>query len=510
MNSQSDDASRFQSASEQARRNFEESRRRFASTGDRFESYLEKAGGYVGGVRRWSSKHLPGGEKTLWVAVGIILLLIFVLAILPGQNAGNQRALGMGGPQPVGVAVAQKGDIDITIDALGTVTPLATVTVRPQVSGQLLRIDYREGQIVKAGALLAEIDPRPYIAALDQAKGQLARDTALLANAQLDLKRYQALYATKATSQQTLDTQGALVKQDEGVVLADRANVETASINLGYTRIISPVAGRAGLRQVDVGNFVSAGQTTGIVVVTQLEPMSVIFAVPEDNVDSIVSRMNSGANLAVTAYDRNQTAKIATGRLSAVDSQIDTTTGTVNMRALFDNKDGALFPNQFVNIRLLVRTLHGQTVVPAAAIQRGSDGAYVFVVKPDHTIEMRTVTLGPQQGDNVAIAKGINVGETVVTDGGDRLRDGAEVTIPSGQKVTKVAPAQNAVAIAPNPQEERRVLFRKLTPAEREQLHGMAPEARRAWLQSHRDELMKRKDQPGGGFGGRMGGGRPH
>ncbi|MBU6297715.1 MAG: MdtA/MuxA family multidrug efflux RND transporter periplasmic adaptor subunit [Alphaproteobacteria bacterium] len=497
MNDHSDDVSRFQSASEQARRNFEETRRRFDTSGG---DYLKKAGGYVGGVRRWSSQHLPGGEKSLWIVVGIVLLMVFVWAILPGKNA-TDAGRGMGGPQPVGVAVAKKGSIDVTIDALGTVTPLATVTVRPQVSGQLLKIDFQEGQRVKAGALLAEIDPRTYQAALDQAKGQLARDSALLANAQLDLKRQQALYNSKATSQQAFDTQAALVKQYQGVVLTDQANVETATINLGYTHITSPVAGLVGLRQVDVGNFVSAGQSAGIVVVTQLQPMSVIFSVPEDNVDSIVSRMNSGAELSVGAYDRDQTTKIAAGRLSAVDSQIDTTTGTVKLRALFDNEDGMLFPNQFVNVRLLVRTLHGRIIIPSSAIQRGTDGAYVFVVKPDHTIQMRTVTLGPQQGDSVSILKGLNVGETVVTDGGDRLRDGAQVTIPSGQKVAKVAPAQNAVAVAPNPQEQRRVLFRKMTPAEREQLRGMAPEARRAWLQSHREELMKRKDQPGGGRG---------
>ncbi|MDE1938854.1 MAG: MdtA/MuxA family multidrug efflux RND transporter periplasmic adaptor subunit [Alphaproteobacteria bacterium] len=502
MNSHSDDASRFQSASDGARRNFEQARLRFGTAGDRVDPYLKKAGGYVGDIRRWSSNHLPGGEKSLWVAIGLIVLIAFVWAILPGQTAIDAGRVGMNGPQPVGVAVAKKGNIDLTIDALGTVTPLATVTVRPQVSGQLLRIDFQEGQRVKAGALLAEIDPRPYQAALDQAKGQLARDSALLTNARLDLKRQQALYAAKATSQQVLDTQQTLVKQDEGIVLSDQANVETAAINLGYTRITSPVAGLAGLRQVDVGNFVSAGQSTGVVVVTQLEPMSVVFAVPEDSVDSIVSRMNSGATLQVSAYDRDQTTKLASGKLSAVDSQIDTTTGTVKLRALFDNEDGVLFPNQFVNVRLLVRTLHGQIVIPASAIQRGTDGAYVFVVKPDHTIQMRTVTLGPQQGDSVSIVKGLNVGETVVTDGGDRLRDGAAVTIPSGEKVAKVVPAQNAVAVTPNPQEERRALFRKLTPAEREQLRGMAPDARRAWMKSHRDELMKRKDQPGGGFGG--------
>jgi multidrug efflux system membrane fusion protein len=402
----------------------------------------------------------------------------------------------------VGVAKAARGDIDVTLDALGTVTPLATVTVRPQVSGQLRRIAFEEGQRVKAGDLLAEIDPRSFQAALDQARGQLARDSALLANARVDLRRDQALYAANAISQQVLATQTALVKQYGGVVLSDRANVESAAINLGYTRVVAPVSGLAGLRQVDVGNFVSAGQAAGVVVVTQLEPMSVLFTIPEDNIGDVVSRMKSAA-LSVTVYDRSQTAKLATGTLSAVDSQVDTTTGTVKLRALFDNADGALFPNQFVNVRLLVDTLRAQTVVPAAAVQRGSSGPYVFVVKADQMVAMRAVTLGPQQGDRVAIVKGLNVGETVVTDGGDRLRDGAEVTIPSGQKVdASVAPPKEASAPVQSAQSNRRALFRKLTPEERVNLRSMGQDERRKWLSDHRDELLKRKDQPGGRFGG--------
>jgi membrane fusion protein, multidrug efflux system len=504
MTSQSNETNRFQAAAEEARRNFEAARHHFDSAGRRIKPYVEKAKGVGGDVRRWSSKHLPGGERTMWVVLGLVLLVLFVWVILPGQNAGNQRGFGAGGPQPVGVAKAAKGDIDVTLDALGTVTPLATVTVRPQVSGQLRRIGFQEGQLVTAGDLLAEIDPRSFQAALDQARGQLARDSALLANARVDLGRNRALYAANAISQQVLATQQALVKQYEGVVLSDRANVESAAINLGYTRIVAPVSGLAGLRQVDVGNFVSAGQAAGVVVVTQLEPMSVLFTIPEDNIGDVVSRMKSGAAPSVIAYDRSQTAKLATGTLSAVDSQVDTTTGTVKLRALFDNKDGALFPNQFVNVRLLVDTLRARTVVPASAIQRGSSGAYVFVVKPDHMVAMRAVTLGPQQGDRVSIVKGLNVGETVVTDGGDRLREGAEVTIPSGQKVdASVAPPKEASAPAQSAQSGRRALFRKLTPEERVNLRSMGQDERRKWLKDHRDELLKRKDQPGGGFGGR-------
>lgn len=397
----------------------------------------------MGRIRSWSARRLPGGERTLWVGLGLILLLVFIWAILPGKNA--TQGFGAGGPQPVGVAKAVRGDITITRDALGTVTPLATVSVRPQVSGQIIRFDFHEGQMVKAGDLLAEIDPRTFQAALDQTKGQLARDSAALANAELDLKRDQALFKANAVSQQALDTQAALVKQDEGVVLADKANVEQAAINLGYTRITSPVAGRVGIRQVDVGNFVSAGQTNGIVVVTQLQPISVLFSLPEDDIGDIVSRLDSGTLMEADAYDRTQTTKLATGRLTAVDTQVDTTTGSVKMRALFNNADGILFPNQFVNIKLLVNTLHNQVVVPVSAIQLGSEGSYVFVVNAQNTVSMRTVTVGPQQGDSVSVLKGLNPGELVVTDGADRLKDGSQVTVPSGQKASPaVAAAQNA------------------------------------------------------------------
>jgi multidrug efflux system membrane fusion protein len=508
MTSQSDETSRFQAAAEEARRNFEAARHHFDSAGRRIMPYVEKARGVGGDVRRWSSKHLPGGERTMWVVLGLVLLVLFVWAILPGQNAGNQPGFGAGGPQPVGVAKAAKGSIDVSLDGLGTVTPLATVTVRPQVSGQLRRIDFQEGQPVKAGDLLAEIDPRSFQASLDQARGQLARDSALLANARVDLKRNQALFAANAISQQVLATQETLVRQYQGVTLSDRANVDSAAINLGYTRIVAPVSGLAGLRQVDVGNFVAAGQATGVVVVTQLEPISVLFTIPEDNVDAVISRMKRGAALPVIAYDRSQTVKLAAGTLSAVDSQVDTTTGTVKLRALFDNKDGALFPNQFVNVRLLVDTLRAQIVVPASAIQRGSSGAYVFVVKPDHTVAMRAVTPGVQQGDRVAITKGLNAGETVVTDGGDRLREGAEVTIPSGQKVdASVAPPKEASAPPQSAQSRRRGLNRKLTPDECAKVKAMGAQDGFAWMREHREELMKRPDQPGTGC--RLGFGRP-
>jgi multidrug efflux system membrane fusion protein len=268
--------------------------------------------------------------------------------------------------------------------------------------------------------------------------GQLARDQATLANAKIDLARYQMLAKQNAISQQQLDTQASLVRSSSGVVASDQANVETARINLGYTNIVSPVSGRAGLHLVDIGNIVTAGQSSGIVVVTQLQPMSVLFTIPEDSVRQVIGRVGSGATLSVDAYDRSQTVKLATGTLAAVDSVVDPTTGSVKLRALFDNTDNKLFPSQFVNVKLLVDTLHHQTVIPVAAIQRGADGAFVFIVTPEKTVNQRTITLGTQDGDRVAVTAGLKPGDTVVVDGADRLRDGADVEVPDlkNQKIT--------------------------------------------------------------------------
>jgi len=429
----SNQSSPFESNAEKARHNFEQARHRFGGS-----SGSQESGG-------WVSRHVPGGPKVLWILLIVVLVVLFVWWLLPGKaKTGTQR--GMGGPQPVGAAVAQRGPIDVTLNALGTVTPLATVSVRPQVSGTIVRFAFREGQMVKAGDLLAEIDPRTFQAALSQAQGTLAKDQASLVYARQELKRQQSLFAAKATSQQNLDNQIATVKQAEGTVKADQASVKSAEVNLGYTRVTSPVDGRAGIRGVDVGNFVSAGQSTAIVTVTQLTPISVLFTVPEDNAPAVIARYTAGEEMRVDAYDRAQTTKLTTGRLSAIDSQVDTSTGTVKLRAMFTNEDGELFPNQFVNVRLLVNTLQNQVIIPASAIQRGASGTFVFVVKSDHTISMRTVTVGVQQGDKVAITAGLNPGETVVTDGGDRLRDGSEVAIPTGQAVKDVAGPSGAGA----------------------------------------------------------------
>ena len=391
-------------------------------------------GGIWHGISTWSGDH-PRISRVLWIALILVCIAGVIWWFYPKPQ---QRFGGFGGgrgganqAQPVGVAQAVNGPINITLNALGTVTPLATATVRPQVGGLLLKINFTEGQMVKAGDVIAQIDPRSFQATLDQVKGQLARDSANLANAKLDLARYQALAAQGASSAQQVATQQALVNADGGTVQSDMANVETAQINLGYTRIVSPVTGRAGLHLVDVGNIVSAGQATGIVVVTMLSPMSVLFTVPEDSIAKVMERVATGDQLSVDAYDRSQTNKIASGKLQTVDNVVDPTTGTVKLRALFDNADGTLFPNEFVNVRLLVDTLQDQVVIPVSAVQHGADGAFVFVVTPDKVANERAVKLGVQEGNNVAITDGLKAGDTVVVDGAERLRDGADVTIPN-------------------------------------------------------------------------------
>ncbi|MES2474050.1 MAG: efflux RND transporter periplasmic adaptor subunit [Pseudomonadota bacterium] len=380
------------------------------------------------GVKRWSGAN-PRLSRVVWFGVGLGLLALLIWAIYPAKNQGRDGRIGQGA-QPVGVARALSGDVNITINALGTVTPLATATVRPQVGGMLIKINFTEGEMVKAGDVLAQIDPRPYQAALDQVRGQLARNMATLTNARVDLERYKSLQAQNAIAAQQVSAQEALVKSTEGIIISDQANVQTARINLGYTNIVSPVNGRAGIHLVDIGNIVSAGQSNGIVVVTQLDPMSVLFTIPEDNIRTVLERVNAGNVLPVDVYDRSQTNKITSGVLSAVDTVVDPATGSVKLRAMFDNKEGKLFPAQFVNVRLLVNTLHNQTTVPVPAVQRGADGAYVFVVRPDKTVTQRAMKIGIQDGDKMQVLSGLRAGDTVVVDGADRLRDGADVEVP--------------------------------------------------------------------------------
>ena len=399
------------------------------------------------GVKGWSSRN-PRLSRVVWFAVGLALLALLIWHFYPAKQTGRGGLINQGA-QPVGVARAISGDINVTLNALGSVTPLATATVRPQVSGMLIKLNFTEGQMVKKGDTLAQIDPRPYQAALDQVRGQLARDSATLANAKVDLARYQALLAQNAIAQQQVANQAALVKSTEGILVADQANVETARINLGYTNIVSPVAGRTGIHLVDVGNLVTASQSGGIVVVTQLQPMSVLFTIPEDSVGQVVARVNSGATLPVDVYDRSQTNKITSGSLSAVDTVVDPTTGSVKLRALFGNEDNKLFPAQFVNVKLTVDTLHNQTVVPVAAIQHGADGTFVFVVTPEKTVNQHSVTTGVQDGNNIQVLTGLKPGDTVVVDGADRLRDGADVEIPNPVgKITAPAGAEGDAARA--------------------------------------------------------------
>jgi len=385
------------------------------------------------------------------LAVAVVLLVIIVRIVQhrpkaaaagPGLGRGGQN-----GPVAVSVATVTRGDIQVRIPALGTVTTLANVTVRTQISGTLQKILYTEGQLVREGEVIAQIDPRPYEAALQTMQGNLRRDHALLADARLDLKRYEGLVKEDSIAAQTLDTQRALVDQYAGTIQSDEGQVKTAQVNLLYTRIVSPVTGRVGIRQVDQGNYVTPGDTNGIVVVNQLQPISVLFFIPEDHVLSLMKKVRQGAPMQVEAYDRANAVKLADGKLSTVDNEIDATTGTVKLRALFDNVDGSLFPNQFVNISLLQDLLQNQLIMPNSAVRRGAPNGvvstFVYLVNGGHTVSVRPVTLGVIDGERVAVASGLAAGDVVVTEGGDRLRDGAPVQLPAA---TAGAPAAGSPA----------------------------------------------------------------
>ena len=366
-------------------------------------------------------------RRTLVIVAVLLGLVILAWLLTPKATppSGGGRFAG-GGPMPVLTASARAGDMPITLIGLGTVTPLATVTVQSQISGQIMHIAFKEGQTVKAGDPLIQIDPRPYQVALEQAQGALARDKALLANAQVDLGRYQTLFAQDSIAEQQLATQKSLVVQDEGTVKTDQAQIDAQKLNLTYARIVSPIAGRIGLQQVNVGNYVTPNEPNGLVVVTQLTPITVVFTLPEVQIPPLLKQLHAGATLPVTAYDRTDT-QLAVGSLQSIDSQIDTTTGTIKLKALFPNADESLFPQQFVNVVLLLDTLHGATLIPQAAIQRGAPGTYVYLVNADQTVSVRTVTLGPGDATNIAITQGLQPGDTVVVDGADKLKDGAKV-----------------------------------------------------------------------------------
>ena len=383
-------------------------------------------------------------SRLRWLFWMILVLAIIGAVVWYYPRPENQtRTAGrsqFGGPVPVGVATVQKGNMPVTLTGLGTVTPLATVTVKTQINGYLTEVAFQEGQMVKKGDFLAQIDPRPYQVALEQAEGQLAKDQALLKNAQLDLVRYNTLVAQNSVATQTRDTQVSLVAQDQAAIKTDQAQVDAQKLNLVYAHIVSLVTGRVGLRQVDAGNYVQTSDPNGIVIVTQLQPISVIFTLPEDNLPAVLKQLHAGASLAAIAYDRTGTTELGKGHLETVDNQIDTTTGTVKLRAIFDNEQEILFPNQFVNLQLLVNTLQDTNIVPTAAIQHGAPGAFVYVVKPDQTAAVHQVKLGPGDGQHIAVLDGLQPGEKVVVDGSDRLREGAKVTLPATGNPAGAAP----------------------------------------------------------------------
>ncbi|WP_256080080.1 efflux RND transporter periplasmic adaptor subunit [Massilia sp. YIM B04103] len=347
-----------------------------------------------------------------------------------GAGRGSGRG-GRGGPaSTVGVATAEKADIPVVLEALGTVSAAATTTVRPQVSGILQKVLFKEGQMVKAGQVLAQIDPRQFELSLMQASGQRQRDEAQLENARLTLERYRTLLAQDSIARQDVDTQAALVRQLEGTVMTDKAAEGTARLNLGYTKVVAPISGRVGLRVVDVGNLVGSGDAGGLAVITQISPIDVEFAVPQDQVPEVIARANEGAVLPALALDRTRSATLEQGRFAALDNQVNTQTGTVMAKARFENAKMALFPSQFVNVRLELRTIKDAVMVPVTALRHGAAGDFVYVLNQDKTVSLRTVTRGQATVDKVQLKTGVQAGEQVITEGADRLKDGARVTLP--------------------------------------------------------------------------------
>ena len=382
----------------------------------------------------------PNARRNALIVV-IVLIVIAGLAWAmtrggSGQGAGGPGGGGRGGRRAaatVGIAKVTAMDVPQSISQIGTVQPIVTATVRPQLSGNIFTINFKEGQVVAKGQLLAQIDPRPYRLALAQAEANLTRDESQLNLARVDLHRYQVLLSQDSIARQQVDTQAATVKQQEGIVAADRAAIGTARLNLRYTSITAPVAGRIGLRQADIGNYVTPGDANGIAVITQTDPIDISFAVPQGNLPGILARRATGVALPVTATDQTGQNVIAKGTFLTFDNQIDTTTGTVKAKARFPNPGGTLFPNQFVNVSLLIDTLKNAPTVPVTAVRHGTQGDFVFVLQGDHSVKMQTVKQGPSTGTNVAILSGLALGQTVITEGADNLEDGSKVVLP-GEK----------------------------------------------------------------------------
>lgn len=382
----------------------------------------------------------PGSRKRksrawLWVLV-LCLLAAGAYYLSRGPSQAQQAktkadAAKMGSRAvPVVTAASRRGDMGIFLDGLGSVVALNTVTVRSRVDGQLDKVAFTEGQLVKEGDLLAQIDPRPFQVQLEQAEGQMAHDQALLKNANIDLDRYKILYAQDSIPKQQLDTQLALVNQYEGTLKSDQAAIDTAKLQLIYCKITAPLTGRIGLRLVDQGNMVHATDTTGLVVITQLQPIAVLFSIAEDSIPQVLQKMRAGVKLRADAYDRDRKEKLATGELLTTDNQIDQNSGTLRFKAIFPNQDNSLFPYQFVNVKLLIDTKRGTVLMPNAAVQRSPRGTYVWVVKTDNTVEARDITLGPILGDDASVENGLAPGETVVIEGVDKLQAGSKVIPP--------------------------------------------------------------------------------
>jgi len=390
-------------------------------------------------VRSAPTDRPPKSNWWIWVVVAIVVIGgVWYYRSAPA-NSQASGAPGSGfpggfpggpdsmGPVPVVVTAAVHGDLPVYFDGLGTVTAFNTVTVRSRVDGAIVKVNFTEGQFVHEGDALVEIDPRPYQVALEQAQGQLAKDQAQLKDVQIDMERYKLLYKEGVIPKQQVDTQEASVGQSQGSIAADQAAIDSAKLNITYSHIVAPISGRVGLRLVDVGNIVHATDTTGLVVITQLQPISVIFTLPQDQLPQVMAKLHSGAQLSVEAWDRDNTQKITSGKLATIDNQIDVTTGTYKLKAIFSNDNDILFPNQFVNVHLLVDTKRNVTLVPVAAIQRGPQGTYVYTSQAGNVTKIQAVTVAQTTGNLVAITTGVKAGDSVVVDGQDKLQEGTRI-----------------------------------------------------------------------------------